>query len=173
MTGYCSGDAQVSWLDSALFDFLGVFDRVNRLIADDARQHTAGIAELGVTEFMMLHAVSLGAESPAELTRQLGIHPTATSRIITQLVRAGLLLRSKDAVDARRVVVNLTGKGRRVTDLIARRIRRDLQHKFDAIGPERVTELLDMLHAFLDDNDPSVNTAHLPLGRPDREFQFY
>ncbi|MCO5993954.1 MarR family winged helix-turn-helix transcriptional regulator [Actinoallomurus rhizosphaericola] len=143
--------------DGAVLDFLEVLYRVNRLIVDDARQHIAGIADLDVSEFMVLRAASRGAVSPAELTRRLSTHPTSTSRTITHLVRAGLLQRSSAVTDARRLVVSLTDEGRRITDLIARRIRPELQRRFDAIGQDRVTELLDTLHVFLGDDplDPS------------------
>ncbi|GAA1030386.1 MULTISPECIES: MarR family winged helix-turn-helix transcriptional regulator [Amycolatopsis] len=140
--------------DSAVLDFVEVLYRVNRLLVDDARQHIAGIAELDVSEFMVLRAASRGAVSPAELTRQLSTHPSATSRTITRLVRAGLLQRISTTADARRLTVSLTDEGRRIVGLIARRIRPELQRRFDAIGPDRVTELLDTLHAFLRDGAP-------------------
>lgn len=140
-------------IDGAVLDFLEVLYRANRLIVDDVRRHIAGIADLDVSEFMVLRAASRCAVSPADLTRHLSTHPTSTSRTITHLVRGGLLQRSSDAGDARRVMVSLTDEGRRITDLIARRIRPELQRRFDTIGPERVTELLDMLHAFLRDDD--------------------
>ncbi|WP_116202929.1 MarR family winged helix-turn-helix transcriptional regulator [Amycolatopsis circi] len=135
--------------DSAVLDFVEALYRVNRLIVDDARQHIAEIAELDVSEFMVLRAASRGAVSPTELTRQLSTHPSATSRTITRLVRAGLLQRSSATADARRLTVSLTDEGRRIVGLIARRIRPELQRRFDAVGPDRVAELLDTLHAFL------------------------
>ncbi|OAP27058.1 hypothetical protein A4R44_01863 [Amycolatopsis sp. M39] len=92
---------------------------------------------------MVLRAASRGAVSPTELTRQLSTHPSATTRTSTRLVRSGT------TADARRLTVSLTDEGRRIVGLIARRIRPELQRRFDAIGLDRVTELLDTLHAFL------------------------
>jgi DNA-binding MarR family transcriptional regulator len=140
--------------DTSVLDFLEVLYRVNRLIVDDARQHIAEVADLDVSEFMVLRAAARGAVSPAALTRQLSTHPSATSRTVTRLVRAGLLQRSSTETDARRLTVSLTDEGCRISDLIARRIRPELQRRFDAIGPQCVTELLGTLHALLVDSPP-------------------
>ncbi|GAB2530603.1 MarR family winged helix-turn-helix transcriptional regulator [Nocardia heshunensis] len=137
--------------DGPVLDFLEVLYRVNRLIVDDARQHIAEVSDLDVSEFMVLRAASQAAISPAELTQQLSTHPSATSRTITRLVRAGLLQRSSAASDARRLTVTPTDEGLRIAELIAGRIRPELRRRLDSIGPQRVTELLDTLHAFLGD----------------------
>ncbi|MER7112481.1 MarR family winged helix-turn-helix transcriptional regulator [Streptomyces sp. NPDC000229] len=60
-----------------------------------------------------LSAVQEGAQlSLGELRRKLGIAPATASRMCGRLEVAGLLVRKPDATDRRRVVVELTSKGR-------------------------------------------------------------
>ena len=57
----------------------------------------------------------------AELAESEGINPTMLSRVIAELVEAGLLERDSDAGDRRAVWVNTTLSGKR----LAERIRRE------------------------------------------------
>lgn len=132
--------------DPGCVGFLEVMYRVNRALVDVVRSEVAEVADLDISEFMVLRAAWSGAVSPGDLSRSLSTAPAVTSRTVTSLVRAGLLHRSPDPEDARRVLVELTDEGRRVSDLIAEHIRPALQSRFDELGEERTRLVLDALH---------------------------
>jgi DNA-binding MarR family transcriptional regulator len=137
--------------DLTAIEFIELLYRVNRTIVDDARAHVAAVADLDVSEFMVLRVAAQGDVSPRDLAQRLSTHPTATSRTITTLVKAGLLHRVSDPGDARRLVIKLTDEGRRITNLIGQRIRPELQRRFDRVGTDRVQGMLETLAALLPD----------------------
>ena len=137
--------------DGAAIEFIEILYRLSRTITDDVRTHVAAVADLDVSEFMVLRAAARGAVSPSDLAQRLTTHPTATSRTITTLVKAGLLRRVGDQDDARRLAIELTDEGRHVTDLISQRIRPELQRRLDRVGAERVKAMAETLDALLQD----------------------
>ncbi|WP_020497370.1 MarR family winged helix-turn-helix transcriptional regulator [Sciscionella marina] len=130
----------------ALIDLLY---RLNRSIVDDAREHVSAVANLEIGEFVLLRAITAGTTSPGELSRALSNHPAATSRTLTQLVRAGLIDRRPDRRDSRRTEVVLTEQGRTVTEQIAAHIRPRLQHRLDQLDPAEAARLIETLERLL------------------------
>jgi DNA-binding MarR family transcriptional regulator len=97
----------------------GVFTRLTRVgLLLDAFQHRC-LDEFGLrfVDFSVLRVVELAGElTPSELA-ELTLRSTGgMTQIVDRLVKAGLVLRSPDPTDRRKVVVGLTPKGRRLTD---------------------------------------------------------
>ena len=71
-----------------------------------------GELELGFTQLAALYAVS-GTEtlSVTELAEQIGRSPSATSRIVAELARRGLMDRDQEAADRRERALALTPAG--------------------------------------------------------------
>ncbi|HZU40435.1 MAG TPA: winged helix DNA-binding protein [Solirubrobacteraceae bacterium] len=85
---------------------------------------TAAAAEAGLTPTrvaVLLQVVREGPVRLAELVESEGINPTMLSRVIADLVEAGLLERVSDASDRRAAWVSATAAGRR----LAERMRRE------------------------------------------------
>jgi DNA-binding MarR family transcriptional regulator len=97
----------------------GVFTRLTRVgLLLDAFQHRC-LDEFGLrfVDFSVLRVVELAGElTPSELA-DLTLRSTGgMTQIVDRLVKAGLVLRSPDPTDRRKVVVGLTPKGRRLVD---------------------------------------------------------
>lgn len=94
-----------------------LLQRVARRIRNNRADGTMSDAKLGV-----LFRVEQGPASPGALAERERITPPSMNRTLNALEKAGLVTRSPDPDDARRVVVSITSAGR---DLITetRRLR--------------------------------------------------
>lgn len=97
----------------------GLFTRLARVgLLLDAFQHRC-LDEHGLrfVDFSVLRVLQLsGALSPSELAEVTLRSTGGMTQIVDRLVTAGLVGRTPDPSDRRRVVVGLTPKGRRVVD---------------------------------------------------------
>ena len=80
------------------------------------RQHAGALLHpLGLSAGQELLLMLLWEKEPrsqAELTRELAIEPPTTSKMISRLARAGLIVRKRSELDRRTVLVYLTKAGR-------------------------------------------------------------
>jgi DNA-binding MarR family transcriptional regulator len=82
-----------------------------RLVAEADRR----LAERGETvlAFQLLSALQRrGPCAQNELAEDVGQHPTGLSRLLEELERARLVRRARDRTDRRKIVVELTARGR-------------------------------------------------------------
>lgn len=89
-----------------------------RALGHLARQGRDLGVELGV--FGALDAVEEGAATVTEVARALSVDQPRASRLATQAVRAGLLVRKADQDDGRRALLRLTARGRGLLDRVHR-----------------------------------------------------
>ena len=89
----------------------GIVRVKKRMIAEADRR--LGERGEGVFAYQVLSVLRQGGRSAQiELAESIGQHPTGMSRLLEDLDRAGLVRRSRDAGDRRRVVVEITARGR-------------------------------------------------------------
>ena len=82
-----------------------------RLVAEADRR----LAERGKTvlAFQVLSALQRrGPSAQSELAEDIGQHPTGLSRLLEELEHARLVRRARDRADRRKIVVELTARGR-------------------------------------------------------------
>ncbi len=97
---------------------------------------------------LTLRAVADGAATPSDVAAATGRHASSVSRVVEQLVDAGLLDREPDPEDRRQVLVALTDEGQAVVDSFERvddTISRRLFVDFDAADAERLAGYLDRI----------------------------
>jgi DNA-binding MarR family transcriptional regulator len=85
--------------------------------------------------------------SPGEAARFLRLHPATVTRLASRLARAGLIERSVDAADARRVRLTLTPRGERIDRLRGGTVEKAVQKVLRASPPDRVRQARVLLAA--------------------------
>ncbi|GAS93771.1 uncharacterized protein RMCC_0737 [Mycolicibacterium canariasense] len=139
--------------DAQALHLVDLLHRLTRSIADDARR-VQEVATLDLGDFIALRAIASGKLSPGDLSRDLHSHPSATSRTITGLAKAGLVTRVNDPVDSRKIILTLTPKGAAAVERIGREIRPSLQRRLDALPGADAANLLAALEALLGSDPP-------------------
>ena len=143
----------------------GLFTRLARvgLLLDAFQHRTLDPFGLRFVDFSVLRVLALGGQqSPSELA-ELTLRSTGgMTQIVDRLVRDGLVKRTADPGDRRRVVVGLTPKGRRLTDQAQQAYARE---RARVLGPltERQLDEVDTavrrLLALLSDDADAAATA--------------
>jgi trehalose 6-phosphate phosphatase len=98
-------------------------------------------ADLGVTGPQRLVVRTLGLRpgaSPAELARLLHLHPASVTRLVAGLARRGLVTRSPDPRDSRRLHLGLTARGRRLGAARAGTVEAEVAEVLRRHGPAEV-----------------------------------
>jgi homoprotocatechuate degradation regulator HpaR len=104
-----------------------------------------------------------------ELSACCCIHPASLSRILPKLAEEGIISRSHNAKDQRRVVVSLTAEGRRLFEngiVASNRIYAQLASDIGAHRIEHVTAVLECLIASLEPE--RIDRSGAPARKPRR-----
>lgn len=88
-----------------------------------------------------------GPMNQKEIQQQLSVKAGSASELISKLETKGLLERSRDENDRRKVVLSLTEKGILVAKIHAERPEEDLFSVFSAEEKAQLIALLEKLHA--------------------------
>ena len=131
--------------------FEQLIDEVQRsqLATDRFDQAVADAAGLNRTDMRCLDV--LGREGPVtagRLAEATGLTSGAMTTALDRLERAGLALRTRDAVDRRRVLVHLAADGRELVERVCRRVERSAAGLLGGTHTperERLAELLAAL----------------------------
>jgi len=120
---------------------------VGLAIARLARQLELGLepVDLSLPQYRILGILADGSSASSALADHLTVTPPSITAVVDGLVSRGLVRRSGDPDDRRRVHLELTDAGRRVLD--------------DA--EVQVSARLLAIARFFDDIDPDVAVAHL------------
>jgi len=127
-----------------------VFRTYQTLMSGLSRQTGMPAAKFAL---MRLLAVSEGANGVTALARKLEIDPAAVTRQVQSLARAGLVRRKADPRDARRRLVELTPKGRKLFAAIHERhheLERSLATALGDREMKQAAELLARLRAWIE-----------------------
>lgn len=87
--------------------------RLSRRLRTTAAARQAGLTPTGIS--VLLHATK-GPIRMGDLAESEGLNPTMLSRVVSDLVGAGLLSRESDAQDRRAAWVDITKKGTRLAE---------------------------------------------------------
>ena len=106
--------------------------------------------------------------SPSDLAGYLGLTRGALSARLSPLEDAGLIARTVDRHDRRRVHVRLTAAGRRAFDRQAKHEARDEERLLSALSPADQRRLADLLRELVlaIENDEDRSHAVAPSGGP-------
>ncbi len=85
--------------------------RLTRAIAGEAQRNERGVA-LSFPQIRALGLLVSRPRPPSELARDLGVAPATATEIVDVLVRRGLVERSDQPGDRRRIVLSVTHTGR-------------------------------------------------------------
>ncbi|MCK9285381.1 MAG: MarR family transcriptional regulator [Rhodocyclaceae bacterium] len=101
---------------------------------------------IGLTEnifhvLCLLLAADKGEASPGELTELVGTSKANMSRILEQLARDGLVSRTPESMDARRHVIKITAKGRKIATEAVPKMLEPLSKAFTGLTAEEFITL--------------------------------
>jgi len=117
-----------------------------RAIAALFRRH--GLTDLGWRVFSLIGHYE--PVHPSHIAKRASFDPDKVTRAVDRLVRVGLVARSVDSADRRRIILKVTPRGRRVYDEIER-TRRSMEKEFlsvlDAAELKAFFAALDKLEA--------------------------
>lgn len=86
-----------------------------------------------------------GAMNQKELQQKLGVKPGSVSELISKLEAKGLVERERDPQDRRKVVLNLTDRGRKVAEIHRERPVETLFTALDEQERQQLTKILEKL----------------------------
>ena len=114
--------------------------KINRTVQDSIR------GEYGVLRYLVYVKDN---ESAGTLTEQLHVVPGRMTDILKSLEYKGLIKRSRDIEDKRRVIVSITEKGRIEAEEKRKYISEEYQGLFRILGKEDTKELIRLLKVVL------------------------
>ncbi len=82
--------------------------------------------QISVAQFRILDMVENLTDKPSEIARMLGVSPPAISALLEKLEEKSLLQRHFSTADRRRVILVLTGEGKRIVQRVDAQRRRRL-----------------------------------------------
>jgi DNA-binding MarR family transcriptional regulator len=94
---------------------------------------------------VLTHLEVSGALTQNEVANSTGQHPGAISRLLVELESQGLVRRRRDPKDQRRILVELTRRGRDRLDDHRPRMNAVIDQQFSALSPEELEELRRLL----------------------------
>jgi DNA-binding MarR family transcriptional regulator len=118
------------------------------------RQHAGALLHgLGLSAGQELLLMLLWEKEPrtqAELTREMAIEPPTTSKMLSRLERAGVIVRNRSELDRRTVLVTLTEAGRALEGPVNAAWRTLEEDTVGALTPEEQDQLLVLLGRVLE-----------------------
>ena len=117
--------------------------RLNKSVLGAARTHVAAVAKLDLVDFLILRSIELGVDGPGDLVRDLGLHASVVSRAVTKLAKAGLVVRTVDAVDSRRSYLTLTPAAEVAISEVEGRVQPMLHDRLGRLTAQQITTLLE------------------------------
>lgn len=94
-------------------------------------------AQVGVL-FVIFHS---GPQSIKDIAAKFGMTPSGITQLVNGLVRDGLLTRTEDAQDRRKICVTLTGKGRESMAAIKKQRYETLSKVFEPLSSNELIQL--------------------------------
>jgi MarR family transcriptional regulator, organic hydroperoxide resistance regulator len=96
-------------------------------------------------DFMVLNCIKDGGIHPGGIAETLVVQPSQISRTLEGLVKRGLVERSLDAEDSRRVRLELTVEGHKVLKEVYATIRTILEPSFAEVGHEHIRNIMQSI----------------------------
>lgn len=109
-------------------------------------ERAAATVDLVPSDLRALYALDvLGPLSAGQLARQLMVQQSCVTLLAGRLEQKRLLLRRRDQVDRRRVVLQIDEPGRSLVGEVAVGLRHDLRRFFAPLSPGAAAQLADLL----------------------------
>lgn len=134
-----------------------------------ALQALVGLAAQSVTEVedrvtlpqlrVLVLVASRGSMNLNALAEAMRIHPSNASRSCDRLVAAGLLQRSEFPHDRRNLVLDLTGEGRELIEVLMRRRRSAISTILERIPERRRRAVVNAMRTFAEAADEDATSA--------------
>lgn len=119
------------------------------LVAIAARSLAGQGVEVTLPQFRALVVLrSRGPQRVVDISRELGVDPSAGTRLCDRLVRKQLVRRQRSTTDRRVVRVALTPDGRSLVDQVTLRRREELTRVVQEVPEPWPTGVTQALHAF-------------------------
>lgn len=134
-----------------------VVPRLSRIMRKDLRIHSAGL--FTEPQFrVMAHLFREGERCLSDLATHLGVSLPTMSKLVQGLEARGLVARTEDSVDRRRIVLALTGQGRQE---YAAMLHRTEEHLVDWIHDLPVAQRAEVIRV-LNTLDELLSGMELP-----------
>lgn len=136
-------DPSLAWADDVgiPLEEVGMVTRLLRInmLVDQLLHEVIEPHQISVADSMVLASMRRGRTSPVDLCRVLGRTTGGMSLTLDRLVGAGWVKRVPDPEDRRRIIVNLTAKGRKKSESIHAAL-----HEWEDALPTDVAEEADI-----------------------------
>jgi DNA-binding MarR family transcriptional regulator len=96
-------------------------------------------------DFMVLNLIDEGNIHPGAIAEKIVVQPSKISRALEDLAKRGLVKRSLDAEDSRRVRLELTPEGQKVLREVYATIRTILEPSFAKVGHDHVRNIMQSI----------------------------
>jgi DNA-binding MarR family transcriptional regulator len=126
----------------------GLAGRINAQVVE------AGHPELRPAHGLVFVRVSRGEATVAGIAEYLGVTKQSAGAIVDQLSELGYLARSPHPEDRRAVLISLTSKGRRVTEIASAAAGTEWERLRKLFGDDVVAGLIDVLDDLGEDAAP-------------------
>jgi DNA-binding MarR family transcriptional regulator/catechol 2,3-dioxygenase-like lactoylglutathione lyase family enzyme len=129
--------------------------------AQSIRAHldAIGIADLPRNGAFILAGIDTSGGPRQDLPSELGVTKQAVSQVIDVLVNRGYLTRHPDLGDRRRMVLELTGRGREVVGAVQRGIEAVDRRLAERVAPEQIEAMRSALVALTEIKTDAITTG--------------
>jgi DNA-binding MarR family transcriptional regulator len=152
-------EAAFRQLGDRVIDATRVWGRSRRRQRLQRELYTVNDVQLSLGQVDALETVARGSVRMHELADTLGIDPSAATRVVTPLVRLGLVERSVDESNRRFVTLTATESGRAAAQRIMQERRELMREVLAPMAPERRFLLAELLEEYLSLMDRVEHTA--------------
>ncbi len=142
------------WRDQTLYRLLLRASRAETTSTLD-RLHDAGFIDVTLVDTNLLANLDTDGTTITALARRAGVTRQAASQQVASLERRGYVDRRSSADDGRTVIVHQTRRGRELLDAALDIVDAAEAAVRDHLGPERFSELKDLLADLLEHTDPA------------------
>jgi DNA-binding MarR family transcriptional regulator len=136
--------------DPATRAVLDAIRRIVRALRESSRGAERAVGVGGAQLFVLQRLAGAPALSLNELARRTLTHQSSVSVVVSKLVRAGLVARTRADGDGRRVEIELTEAGRRVLSRAPAAAQDRLIGALGVLGPEARRELAGRLRQLVE-----------------------
>ncbi len=113
--------------------------RINARIADSLRDH--GYGDITATHTMLLSNMTLEDDTVTSISQRASVSAQAVGRLVRELEESGYLRTTTDGIDARRRLIVLTAKGRKLMETSFTTLG-DFEHQLTAkVGAKAIDSL--------------------------------
>jgi DNA-binding MarR family transcriptional regulator len=142
--------------------------RCRRLLWTAAHSELAARGDSMWAWQMLTHVGRSGAISQCDLAYATAHHPAGVSRLLAELETAGLVRRRRDRVDRRRMLVELTRKGRERQDALAVHVYGAIGRTLTVLSQPEQADLHRLLSKLAGDDEAAQPPGPAPRARHSR-----